>query len=462
MKIFNVKTFSLRNRLLIQLCLLASILSIIIFFMVRTLIGQTVTATQDGLLNVAIGSIIEKVKIEQNQIYLDLPYDTFSVLGAMGQDSIFYRLDQDNKFVTGYDDMPKPDLYGYQREPSFQTINFRGDEIRTAAIQKLFLINDQPTNIYILIGQTQNFQNNILKDITKNMQIVVFSFFIIAIILAFVTTNSTLRPIKLLAEAVSRRGPHDLRHVKHPTPLEVIPLLNALNEFISRLRGALHQTENFIAEAAHHIRTPLSTVKSESELALRKSKTPEIRLHLRNIIRSVEQTNRSSSQLLEHAMVLYHSEKNEQNLCNLNKIIYEITQTYKPTADLRDIKLNLALDAPKETDLNLDRTLLEVAIRNLIDNAIKYSPSEDIVLIKSKILNENKFEFSILNKSEIPITIDTDELTNRFTRGNNFKGVIGTGLGLAIVSEAVNALGGKFEFKIKSGQDICAILQLPL
>ena len=67
-----------------------------------------------------------------------------------------------------------------------------------------------------------------------------------------------------------------------------------------------------------------------------------------------------------------------------------------------------------------------------------------------------------MNKSEIPITIDTDELTNRFTRGNNFKGVIGTGLGLAIVSEAVNALGGKFEFKIKSGQDVCAILQLPL
>ena len=80
-----------------------------------------------------------------------------------------------------------------------------------------------------------------------------------------------------------------------------------MNRFIKRLQNSLNKTEIFIAEAAHHIKTPLTVVKSESELALRKSKTPENRVHLRNIIRSVDQTSRSSIQLLEHAMVMYLS-----------------------------------------------------------------------------------------------------------------------------------------------------------
>ena len=73
--------------------------------------------------------------------------------------------------------------------------------------------------------------------------------------------------------------PADLRKVSSDVPKELLPLSQSLNSFIGRFRSALRQTETFIAEAAHHIRTPLAVVKSESELALRKSKTPENRVH---------------------------------------------------------------------------------------------------------------------------------------------------------------------------------------
>ena len=136
---------------------------------------------------------------------------------------------------------------------------------------------------------------------------IVFIFFIISIFLSFITTSLALRPVNLLAKEVKERGPHDLQEVKYPSPKELKPLLNSLNGFIKRLQNSLKKTEIFIAEAAHHIKTPLTVVKSESELALRKSKTPENRVHLRNIIRSVDQTSRSSIQLLEHAMVMYLS-----------------------------------------------------------------------------------------------------------------------------------------------------------
>ena len=81
----------------------------------------------------------------------------------------------------------------------------------------------------------QNFQFNILKDVTTNIFVIVFIFFIISIFLSFITTSLALRPVNLLAKEVKERGPHDLQEVKYPSPKELKPLLNSLNGFIKRL-----------------------------------------------------------------------------------------------------------------------------------------------------------------------------------------------------------------------------------
>jgi two-component system sensor histidine kinase TctE len=291
--------------------------------------------------------------------------------------------------------------------------------------------------------------------------VIVFIFFIISIFLSFITTSLALRPVNLLAKEVKERGPHDLQEVKYPSPKELKPLLNSLNGFIKRLQNSLKKTEIFIAEAAHHIKTPLTVVKSESELALRKSKTPENRVHLRNIIRSVDQTSRSSIQLLEHAMVMYRAEKKQRELCKVNQIIKKIADNYKPAANLRDINIKLNLLTDYNIEILLDRILLEVTLRNLIDNAIKYSPIEENIIIKS-IINNNKYIILIENVSLKMDKINKNQLVKRFSRGKNHKNIIGTGLGLAIVTEAVHALKGKFNIKIENKKKLITSILLPL
>ena len=234
-----------------------------------------------------------------------------------------------------------------------------------------------------------------------------------------------------------------------------------MNGFIKRLQNSLKKTEIFIAEAAHHIKTPLTVVKSESELALRKSKTPENRVHLRNIIRSVDQTSRSSIQLLEHAMVMYRAEKKQRELCKVNQIIKKIADNYKPAANLRDINIKLNLLTDYNIEILLDRILLEVTLRNLIDNAIKYSPIEENIIIKS-IINNNKYIILIENISINMDKINKNQLVKRFSRGKNHKNIIGTGLGLAIVTEAVQALKGKFNIKIENKKKLVTSILLPL
>ena len=452
-------SFSLRNRLVIQLVLLASFLSIIMFLGIRYLIGETVTATQDGLLNAAIASVENNIRNEKNDIFVDLPYETFSILGSVGEDKVFYRIDNNNIFLTGYSDLPKAKKYGTSREPFFQTIEFKGEKIRVAAIEKVLSINGRETNLRVMIGQTKNLQNTILSNVTNNMLIIVSVFFLLAIFLAFFSINAALRPVKLLAKVVSKRGPQDLRKVEYPTPKELAPLVKSLNGFIIRLKTTLRQTETFISEAAHHIKTPLATVKAESELALYNSKTPENRVHLKNIIRSVDQTSRSSAQLLEHALVLYRAEKIDKTECNIKQILSKIIQNYEPTANLRDIKINFIFIPEKEITIFFDQVLFELAVRNLLDNAIKYSQDESDVNVTGEIVNKHKLKINIKNISKFKSNENLNQLTKRFRRGKDSNNIVGTGLGLSIVLESIQILGGKFNINKNSEGEVCASLE---
>ncbi|MEZ5911282.1 MAG: histidine kinase dimerization/phospho-acceptor domain-containing protein [Paracoccaceae bacterium] len=159
-----------------------------------------------------------------------------------------------------------------------------------------------------------------------------------------VAAGSVLGPIDRLTQAVARRGPTDLRAVDHPTPRELVPLVGALNGFIARLRGALTRTETFIAEAAHHIRTPLATVRAQTEIALRKSDDEDLRQTLRRVIRSVEESSRSAGQLLDHATVVYRSDRLAAEQLDLADLARSVARALAPTAELKDMTLTLQTD----------------------------------------------------------------------------------------------------------------------
>jgi two-component system, OmpR family, sensor histidine kinase TctE len=234
---------------------------------------------------------------------------------------------------------------------------------------------------------------------------------------------------------------------------------------VARLRTALSQTETFIAEAAHHIRTPLSTVRAEAEIALRQTKSEETRKRLRNIIRGVEESARSASQLLEHAMVLYRSDQLEEVAVDLTEVARGVISAYAPTAEMKE--LSLELHAAKGALLvSGDRLLIECALRNLMDNAIKYSPAEtciDVTLTAQTGTAQAGWALlTITDQGRGLSGASTEELTVRFQRGANAGDVVGSGLGLTIVAEVATALGGHFTLAPNQTGGTCATLSLPL
>jgi len=242
------------------------------------------------------------------------------------------------------------------------------------------------------------------------------------------------------------------------------PLVTALNQFIARLSGALTRTETFIAEAAHHIRTPLATLRAQAEITLRQSPDEATRASLRAMIRSVDDSARSVGQLLDHAAVVYRTDQRTEEEIDLVALTRDIVAAFGPAADLRDIGFDLSLpDAP--IVMTADRLLLESAIRNLLDNAVKYSALEGRISVGLALEGEGGaglVRLKVCDRGRGLSGTRSSTLTGRFRRGSNVADVVGSGLGLTIVREVAIAHGGDFRLTERDGGGTCADLSLPL
>ncbi|THD85425.1 sensor histidine kinase [Aliigemmobacter aestuarii] len=451
---------SLRQRLLVQLLAIAALLSAVLYMTVRTVAGQAAEATQDGVLGSATVIIAEQLRGGPDGLRIDLPYEAFSVLGSISEDRVFYRIVAGGQTLTGYDDLPLPDDITPGVRPEFYTVGYRESEVRVAAMIRQMVASDGVMAVTVLVAQTRLGQEAIAARIANRAAALGVGFFALALLLSLVAAGSVLSPIERLAEAVARRGPHDLRAVDHPAPRELLPLIGALNGFIARLRAALVRTETFITEAAHHIRTPLATVRTHAEIALRQSEDPEVRNSLRGVIRAVEESSRSASQLLDHAVVVYRSDRLTVEPLDLAVLVTGVLRSVAPVASLKDVSIQMAPVAAPPTIMG-DRPLLENAVRNLIDNAIKYSPEESEIDV-SLTVERGEAVLRVMDRGRGLSGQTAAKLTQRFSRGSNVDDVVGSGLGLTIVDEVAKAHDGRLSLEDREGGGACATLSLPL
>ncbi len=381
------------------------------------------------------------------------------MLGAAAQDRLFWRIVVGDETLTGYDDLPLPATAPTGPAPFVYAARYRGADLRIAAVARGVMAGERPQPALILLGQTRDGQRAIAGRLAHGAVLAGLGFFVLAVPLALVFANSVLAPVSNLARAVADRGPADLRPVDHPAPRELAPLVAALDSFIARLRLTLGQTETFIAEAAHHIRTPLATVRTEAEIALREARDDETRARLRSVIRAVDESARSAGQLLDHAMVAYRSRRMDAAEIDLRETLAALARSFAPTADLRDIALTVD-PGNGPARVRGDRVMVESALRNLIDNALKYSAAEGAVHLTLDCA-AGRVTVGVRDTGRGLAGMDAGALTARFRRGPNVGDVVGSGLGLTIVDEVARAMGGDFALVPAEGGGTLARLSLP-
>lgn len=450
---------SIRQRLVLILLVVAAVLAGLLYLSVRTVADAAVETTQDAILGAATVAIAEELRGGEDGLVVEIPYAAFSMLGATGQDRVFYRILVGEDTVTGYADLPVPENVS-GLSPTFVSQRYQGVDVRTGVVARAVLVDGVSRVVTVVVAQTRTAQEAISRQMANRAVALGLGFFVFAAILSIFTARSVLTPLNRLAEAMGRRGPQDLRPVERAVPTELAPLMQALNGFIARLRGALTRTETFITEAAHHVRTPLATVRAQAEIALRQTDDDATRATLRNVIRAVDDSARSAGQLLDHATVVYRTDQRADEQLELGPLVFDVVDSFYPTADMRDITLRM--DAPSEKIvLQFDRLLIESALRNLIDNAVKYSFADGLVEIN--LTRQDAFAKVEVNDRGRGIGAgNTAQLAGRFKRGDNVQDVIGSGLGLTIVRDVARAIGGSFEIEERKGGGTCATLLLPL
>jgi len=451
-------TGSIGRQLTLLLAGVAALLSVLSWSMVTGLARQAAERAQDNVLSASVTTIAETLRTEQGEVRLELPYSAFSMLGAISQDRVFYRVAAGNDLLTGYQDLPvsREDGSG-QGIVGFSTDSFRGEEVRMASLTRTVLAGSEAVPVTVTVAQTRYGIGAITAELSQFAAVLSVAFFLVAAGLTSLAARASLRPLKTITAAVARRGPSDLRPVLHKAPLELAPLLDALNRLITRLGQSIRRSEDFIAEAAHRVRTPLATVRVQADILLRSAETDDDRQRLRKMIRAVDESSRSAGQLLDHATVAYRADGLVQNPVDLGELATQCALALEPTASMKDIEFKLAVEPVVVPG---DAILLDNALRNVLDNAIKYSPDDTTVTVQVKANGETAF-ITVTDEGPGLGSSRPEQLLERFRRGRNAEGVVGSGLGLTIAEDALRAHGGRLELgKGPEGKGACVSLVL--
>ena len=241
-----------------------------------------------------------------------------------------------------------------------------------------------------------------------------------------------LAPLARLQQAVAARSHLDLSPVSVPeAPVEVHPLVTAINDLMARVEEILSYQSRFIADAAHQLRTPVAGLKAHVEVALREDDPAQAKQTIAHLYTAVERMSRLVAQLLSLA-------RNEPTTLrkldlaplDLSKLAFDVAMEWVPEAYRRNIDLGFEGVQPHAT-VRGDATRLTELINNLLDNAIRYSRDNGRVTVRVASRP------SRLSVSDDGPLIPVDERERIFERFHRLLGTHadGSGLGLAIVQE---------------------------
>jgi len=247
-----------------------------------------------------------------------------------------------------------------------------------------------------------------------------------------------VRVLETTARAVSRRNPRSLDPISAgAVPLEVQPLVEALNGLLARLDGALAEQRRFIADAAHELRTPLTALRMQLQLAERAKDAVEREKAHAMLREGISRAARVVEQLLTLARQDPEAQTPVAPL-DLAALAREVAAASAPRASEKGLHIEVIAD-DAAVEASVDGSALRALLENLVDNAIRHTP-EGFVRVRVK---REGLE-AVIDVEDTGPGIPTAERARVFDRFYRGEGAVpgGTGLGLAIVRRVAERSGG--------------------
>lgn len=380
------------------------------------LIARAMTITSDGV------SVSLPLATSAQIVDDDIDRQYFQVAVAGGES------------IAGIPEMPNLRA-GDERTPGsvlFRNGNLMGETVRIA-----YQLVPSPWDarpLLVQAAETRKQRNALSSRIISGVLLPQFAIIPLAVVLVWLGLTRGLAPLTRLQSRIRERKPDDLSPIDLRTvPEELRPIVMAFNDMMIRLQDNLDAQQRFISAAAHQLKTPLTGLKTQIELALQEQDCMQLRDYLQRIAMGVDRASHLTYQLLQLARAEASHEKAAQQKVRLDlgELAREVTMHCAPRALARNIDIGF-----EEADIPMKifgvPLLLREMIDNLIDNAIKYTPPGGAVTVRLRI--DSGWILEVEDTGIGIATADRERIFDRFYRvlGTNADG---SGLGLAIVRE---------------------------
>ena len=363
-------------------------------------------------------------------IAVDLSRQAEQVLRLDHTDAIYFVVRTANGHtVAGDADFPPLRAPQAINDPEAYDSRMRGEAIRVIVLSAL--VGTEPVTIGVAetlwkrvsVRSGANFVGLLLLDLALTF---------ISIAIVWVAVTRGLAPLQAMQSGLNARKPDDLAPLPaDPLALELAPVAAAINGLLDRVRHVSRSQQDFLANAAHQLRTPLAGLKTQLEwLQRRHDGEPETARSLALMMSSAERMIRQTNQLL----ALARAEPGQFEPArlfplSLDKLVEECIQHFVEQADKKHIDLGFDLSP---VTIRGDSFLLRDLIDNLVDNAIRYSPPHGRVTVNCRVEGGMGLLSVEDNGPGVPAA-EHDLIFSRFYRLNHK--TVGSGLGLAIVRD---------------------------
>ncbi len=390
-------------------------------------------------------ALADQVSLEAIGVQVNLPQVAKDLLEFDEDDDVYFRiLGPAGDLVASHTNLPLPKIYPEADKSLYYYTTLEAEKLRVVVYALPISAESTPDsdkdNVYVMVGETLKKRAQMANEILLSMLLPQLLIILLVGALLFFGIRRGLQPLDKLKNDLSHRSSNDLSPLDNTkAPTELQPLLQAFNELLARVSGNISKQQRFISDAAHQLKTPLAGLKTQAELALREKDG-------RKTTHALNQINLASgnlSHLVNQLLSLTKAEPDGAAFLSLKPLdlltlAQEVTGEWVASALQKNIDLGFSSEL-KTALIQGNNVLLRELMNNLIDNAIRYTPTGGRITVG--IRQENALLVFYVQDNGMGISEENQALIfERFYR------VLGTqqegcGLGLTIVQEIAERHG---------------------
>lgn len=338
-----------------------------------------------------------------------------------------------------------------------QTSGFSNVQDDDGQYWRIYSLEIPDTNITVEAGEKIRLRASLVINILLTLAAPLALLVPLVGMLIWVGIGSGLGTVRALIAQIRSRSPDDLSPlVLTHVPRDLAPLGHSINQLLDKLDHSFNAEKRFAEHAAHHLRTPLATIKLQLQLLEQARDKNERAAGLADLKASIERASRMVGQLLTSTRVSHQPIVRVP--INLDQFCINLIGELAAIATQKDIALSY--DGADNPIVMADETLLRLLIGNIIENAVKYTPEHGIVNVALRSEGQSIICAVTDSGPGIPEE-ERAHVFQRFYRVGTPKAA-GTGLGLAIVAETAARLSGTITLKTPAnGEGLVVEIALP-